>query len=497
MKRGRKKKLARASGPAGSRSRDEATERRTGNAPVSIDWRPNPFQKRLAKAADNAEVRTLLGLAGIKTGKSTGGAYIFTKSMYERPMETPLAWLLSPTYPMSIVLERKFQQIAGPLILDYKKNPAPYYLLRPSESTAPFPIRVEVKSADRPRGLLGTSVSRILWDEPAECDEETYDVCIGRVMDCSGLIYMTGTPKGYNWMHRRVWMPFLEGITDTQVVKGRTEDNCREHSGGYIPHDEIERVRSKYSERLILQDLEGEFVSFEGLVYAALDLSANGRNVIDSDKVDYRQMVRSVFAMDFGFSDPFACYRLWRDRAGCWYADSELYGAEVPIETWATMLKDLFKRRKPDAIYADPEDKTARNVLTRYDIWTQPAKKDLMVGIQHVVSLIEKGRFKIVRDHCPMLLNEATKYQYPTRDGRNRGEKPVDAWNHGWDAVRYGLFTEYVHYERGGTVPEPAKRVDSIGLKPYTQDQMTRYARAFKEAHKQENKSGYPKWYLQ
>jgi phage terminase large subunit len=86
---------------------------------------------------------------------------------------------------------------------------------------------------------------------------------------------------------------------------------------------------------------------------------------------------------------------------------------------------------------------------------TLPAHKTILDGIQSVATRLkpagdDKPRLQIFRD-CVVerdrelaqvkqpcsLEEEAEMYTWDTRQGTKKGELPIDAFNHAWDACRY------------------------------------------------------------
>lgn len=77
-------------------------------------------------------------------------------------------------------------------------------------------------------------------------------------------------------------------------------------------------------------------------------------------------------------------------------------------------------------------------------IFTIPAQKDIVAGIETVQSLIAQDRFYIFNT-CKMTIKERRKYKYPGADKKGllkpgeRADHPIDAWNDCWDPIRYIL----------------------------------------------------------
>lgn len=465
---------------------------------IQFDWSYTDAQLAFMEAVDRG-TRCVGGICGIKWGKSTTGARAFLKQFYgSRKALPPLGWLVAPTYAQSLAMERHFVNAAAPLIRkSYKssRGGGPVYLLEPSAASYPFQIRVEIRTAEKPGNLRGPSVPVIWVDEPAEIyyGEECFDVLMGRGIDCGGTIIFTGTPKGYNWMYERIWKPCQAGDPSYAVIRGKTEDNCIEHNHGFIPHAEIERLRATYSAKIAQQELDGDFVSYDGLVYSSYipkDHTEGGHLMNAWPLKD--KPVRTIVGIDFGYQHPFGAVRLRRTDQGRWIVTGVLKGAQLQIEYWATELK-RWKEEGVDQFYADPEDITARNILMRYGITAIPAKKDRREGIQHVQKLFEKNQLYLIKDQTHDLQTELLRHQYKG----NGTEDVVKEWDDACDAMRYGLFTEFMYYEfppgevKKPRVPNPHPTEPTL----YSTEQMDRYISEFNRASRDKGQQTFPDWY--
>ncbi|WP_333674805.1 hypothetical protein [Glutamicibacter sp.] len=462
---------------------------------INLAWRLNPAQERAMKVLDSGAYKILSVIAGRKWGKSSFGARGFLKLFYgPRQCMPPLGVAMAPNYPMSIVIERKFAEIAAPLIKKhYKADRA--YILEPTEASRPFPLRIEIKSADNPGGTRGISPGAVWGDEPAEWfnGADTFDVLLATTIDTLAPLIFTGTPKGYCWVHERFCLQCQEKnpASDTYVFRGRTEDNCREHCGGFLAHSEIERIRAKFSDNYAAQELEGECVSFEGLVFKSYSDQKHGHYKIPPGT----NIVRKIAGLDFGFTDPFAAVQLAKLDTGKWVILKELYGAELSMDYWGAELKLWRDRDGVQAFYADPEDKTARQWLSRIGIETMTARKDVTTGIQYVYNLFEKDRLYIAEGECPMTRNELGRYQW---NKEKKPPQPLHAWCHAMDALRYGAFTEYMMFDYATDgEPKPAPREHPTDRpRVYSADELSHYARSFQKYNKVRQGSAWPDWYV-
>lgn len=204
----------------------------------------------------------------------------------------------------------------------------------------------------------------------------------------------------------------------------------------------------------------GRWVSAEGAVYA-FDARLH---LIDPLLIPSHW--RKIRAIDFGYTNPFVCLWLAIDGDGRIIVYRELYMSGRTVKRHAEMINALSAGEAYEATVAD-HDAEDRATLEENGIATIPASKAISPGIQAV-----EERLKVAGDGKPRLfivknaLVErddvlAAKYQpYSTEqefdayiwpksaDNKTIKETPVDAYNHGLDALRYGVM--YVDGGVGG-----------------------------------------------
>jgi phage terminase large subunit len=145
-----------------------------------------------------------------------------------------------------------------------------------------------------------------------------------------------------------------------------------------------------------------------------------------------------VFGLDFGYrNDPTALVKMGK-------GGNALYGQELIYEKGLSnallvkRLKDVGVT-KNDQIIADPADPKAIDYLTDEGFWCEPAEKgpdSIRFGIERIQSF-EAGMFIAIDS-----LNwwaERENYVWQKKDGKDIN-KPIDAYNHCWDAARYATY---------------------------------------------------------
>ena len=394
---------------------------------VVVQYKPQAHQAAFRAALDASETKISLLLGGIRSGKTFAGAFELVRRIYRNCPTKGLSWIISPTFPMSLIVERAFEEAAAGLIIRKLKGEKAYLLYPHKGSKEPY--RVEIKTAESPDRLRGASCDIIWLDEAAMFSEEVWKICLGRVLDSKGIIYMTTTPRGKNWLYHEV---YLESLKDPRikVIKARTLDNQ------YLDKEDVGRLKGKYSQAFAAQELEAEFVSFEGLVYSEFN---SDRHVIPPILVlpDTAEVISGI---DAGLKDPFVY--LWTMKyEGRWYIVDEYYCPDRTIESHSIFIKRCRFEKDVRRRWADPSAAQERTDLDAHGIRSYPAKNDVRGGINSVKRAFETDRIRIT-SNCVNTIRELGQYHYKDGVSRNAGEEPIDWSNHAMDALRYIIYSE-------------------------------------------------------
>lgn len=326
---------------------------------------------------------------------------------------------------------------------------------RRTRSVYSFPNGSEIVIAglDNPERIMSSEYDLIICFEATEISEDDVELLDTRlrngVMPYQQLI-LDCNPAGPNHhLKRRADRGWFERLPS------RHEDNPVLWNGsdwteaGRLYLSRLDALTGHRRSRL----LEGHWAAAEGLVYSEFDPS---KHVIKTMPPGWETW-RKVRSIDLGFTNPFVCQWWAVDPDGRMYLYREIYHSSRLVEDHAKQIVRLSAGENIEASAAD-HDLEDRMTLERHGVQTNPARKDIVSGIQAV-----QARLKIQPDGKPRLfvldsatvetdtklidtkqptstLSEFDAYIYPPgRDNKNAKETPVDAFNHGMDAMRYAV----------------------------------------------------------
>lgn len=367
--------------------------------------------------------------------------------------------LLRTTPKSNYALVRKVAADIGPTVMrTYKRvialsgsGAVAYGGNNPQWYDYPNGARLWIGGMDRPGKVLSGERDGIYVNQAEELTLEDWETLSTRA---TGRGAVTETPMLFGDCNPGPSTHWIINRPALDVLYSRHEDNPTLYdSGGAITAqgkrsiavlDALTGVRYK---RLRL----GMWVSAEGTVY---DFD---RAVHLIDKMpDGWQSWRKVRSIDFGYTNPFVCQWWAVDGDGRMYLYREIYMSGRTVKVHARQINDLSTGERFAATVSD-HDAEDRATLAENGIITIAAHKAISPGIQSV-----EERLKIAGDNRPRLFilrdalveadqaladkrdplsteNEFDSYVWPQgQDGKpNKKEVPVDAYNHGMDALRY------------------------------------------------------------
>lgn len=197
--------------------------------------------------------------------------------------------------------------------------------------------------------------------------------------------------------------------------------------------------------------LDGVWADNEGGVYSEFDEDIHVEDRLPAGAEHWPR----IASIDFGYTNPFAALLGAVDPDGRLWIVRELYRRQTLVETHA---ETLVRWERPVRGWWADHDAEDRATLHRRGIFTQPAFKDVGLGIQAVkvrLAVQGDGRARlIVLRACENLIREFYEYHWALpKDGRNDKEEPVKENDHALDALRYMVAA--LDLRRGGGIADP------------------------------------------
>jgi len=374
------------------------------------------------------EARYPAFVAGRNSGKTLAGAI----KAANRCIVPGLGVIAAPTYPMLEHAAKR--QFLAELDRRAAVDPIWRYEQHKSLRTLSLPetgAEVLFASLDNPDAVRGPNFAWGWLDEGGYVGDEAWRILKGAVRAGQHpQLWVTTTPKG-----RTHWL-YAEWVVapDPQHTLHRAPSFANPFADpGYV-------AALGYSGRFYEQEVLGEFVGFEGLVYPSF---SRARHVQRIDTTGWA----TVLGIDIGTRNPTVVLTV-RHAGDRRHVERERYERGLGAREIVALIAAEADRSHPDAILIDP---SALDIITDLQRAGYPARRAdnrLAEGIREVTSLLGSvapdGRPLLTVDpSCIETIAEFEAYIYPPGRGARTAVRdvPLKQSDHAMDALRYACLS--------------------------------------------------------
>jgi PBSX family phage terminase large subunit len=362
-------------------------------------------------------------VGGIGSGKTFAGAIKAVRRIAQGP---GLGLIVSPTYD----LLRLTTQLTTFEILDQLGLPFEY---NKSERMCYFRngAKVAFRTGEKPENLRGPNVRWVWVDEASLMPEELWRIVIGRArIGDDYQVWATFTPKGRNWC-QHVWEETATG-DETDPLRPLYRIASRENPT--LPEGWIESLG--YEGRYAEQELEGQFVAFEGMVYDMFDRSVHVKELANSADLT------ATMAVDIGTRNPTAILTL-RGEPEAYHLEHEVYRSGMDTTIILDSVEEEWRRCGARKVYFDPSALAYIESAKRRGIPAEKANNDIIFGIQAVSAELAAGM--TIDPSCVNTIAEMLSYHYPEGAKADRArDVPAKVGDHAMDSLRYAIASRKV-----------------------------------------------------
>lgn len=361
------------------------------------------------------ESRYVAFVGGRNSGKTFAGSW---KSIMSA-QRGGLGIIAAPDFPMlEFGAKRAFIQRLDELGVSYSLNGQ-----RAVISVPRWSAEVRFATLENDSRVRGPNYSWGWVDEVEYVtDRQVWRALKGAIRDgANPQLFVTTTPKGRRLVYDE-WV--IDATSDHRLYRATTRNN---------PYIDAERYISGlgYSGRYLQQEVDAEFVGFEGLVYPAFSRTVH---VADMPCDGWR----TVLAVDVGTRNPTCILTLRYASDGRVHVEREVYRRGMSSDEITEAIADEYNRAAPDVVLLDPSANDYILALNRRGYPARKANNDIVYGIGLVTTALADGM--TISPACVNLVAEFESYRYPDNHGRD--DKPVKENDHAMDALRYGIATE-------------------------------------------------------
>ena len=203
-----------------------------------------------------------------------------------------------------------------------------------------------------------------------------------------------------------------------------------------MPKDFVASLEDSYTGVFAKQEIEGDFVGFEGLVYPSFSRRINVQEFVQKE---FKQVICGV---DWGYVNKMVCLVCGVDGDGRLHVIEEFYQSKVLIDEFVEVCKQFKEKYGIETFYADPSEPAYIQQMNNVGLNFVAADNEIVSGINKVASYLEKqddGRPRLFVDSkCVNTVMEFENYRYPeSKEGKPVQENPLKVHDHAMDALRY------------------------------------------------------------
>lgn len=416
-------------------------------------YKPHKFQGYFHKSG--ARFRSLF--AGRRGGKTLAGTI---EALWQADSRPCMGWIVAPTYRMlmDVNIPYVMQWLPASSIVNWSKQEKKLELTNGSI--------IAFRSADNPDSLRGIGLDWLWMDEACFMAPGTWDVLYPTLTDRQGMAWITTTPKGYDWAYEAFYKPFIEGNLDYEAWRFKTIDNTAVDG----IEDMVDKARDELSDYIFRQEYEASFETFVGLVYPEF---SEKTHVIPAKKFSGDALW--FVGIDVGWTNPSAILFVVEDAAHNLYVVDEIYETGKTATELAHLIREKERglgrymlngvSPKITNYIIDPASHgtsqsskvSVFDQLVEAGIPVIDGVNDVRAGITRVTRFIRPQIEPALRvfNHCVNTIKEFKRYEWAPESkriieatGSTLSERPLKAFDHALDALRYVVMHRPDWYER-------------------------------------------------
>ncbi len=413
-----------------------------------IGYSPHPKQQEVHNAAMRG-ARFIMCVWGRRAGKSEMvAAEHLIEMAYPPPGQLPLR-IADIVAPEADITDKIFRYLWHWIVVNRTFDVEPTDASkRERYIQMPWSARLEGKTADDPRSLLGDGIVQRASDESARYKSGknlAFEFLHPPLVDSLGRIFDTTTPQGLNDAYEQYqdWTAAMRSGDPLYFTSHATS-----YDNPHLPAGEIDRIK-QYCERngmenYFRQEYLAEFVTFSGSVYPQF----GERHIAEVP------LIRDLpfdLAIDHGFQNPAVCLFCQITPDERVIIHRELYKSGLTADEFAQAIKaELTALGNPEVrnVWADPAGAQANETLRQHGLPVRSGSEltrrlnaviDGIVSVQILFNRTDIAAV-LVNPLCVNFIKEHRLYRW---SDKTQKDAPVKVLDHTCDAFRYLIMGEF------------------------------------------------------
>lgn len=276
---------------------------------------------------------------------------------------------------------------------------------------------VEFFSVDDQQKVRGRKRAILFCNEANELhyDTDFFQLLI-RTTD---LVFIDLNPSDpYTWVKTKLEDERQHQRGDVDVIVSTYKDNP------FLPKDLVREIEGISDPQLRKVYVNGEYGTIKGLVIPKI-------TIVTEMPTELR---KKGIGLDFGYTNDPTC------AVECGILGKKLYLRELFYERGLTNHQIAKRLPVGESVWCDGAEPKSVAELQGHGVWAKAAKKGAD-SVNYGLNLIKQYEICITADSINAI-REQKQYKYKTMPDGTPSNKPIDDFNHFWDAVRYWAMME-------------------------------------------------------
>lgn len=379
-------------------------------------------------AAGERAFNRLLLCSGRRGGKTVCGS-LAVALFAAQPNQ--VIWATAPSFPKlhDYVLPALRASLPENWIVKWSENHQEFTLVNGTV--------IQCRSLDDPERGRGPGLDLLWMDEARDTPEQAWKTLLPALVDKKGVVVVTTSPNGYDWIHRTFWKPAVDGRPGYWAIRYKTEDNPA------LDPREIAEARAALDPEFARQEFDADFVHFTGAVFGdRIDgqvITAGNEALVIPEWPNIYATRPALCTIDPGVDHPFgAALAVMTEHGMVWVG--EYLARHLPISEHVAAIKRMVGYLQPQYGY----DRSARQVaieLAQHGIIAAPCENAVEAGIRRVQSWLQSGKMWFLESRVPGMIDQMRSYRWANNvslDGQRRIKERVFKVDDEFpDCVRY------------------------------------------------------------
>lgn len=265
-------------------------------------------------------------------------------------------------------------------------------------------------------------------NEASLAHEEVFDEIKSRCSGTGARILVDTNPD-----HPEHWL-LKDYIENTDPKAGILSHQFKLDDNNFLNDRYKESIKASTPSGMFYErNINGMWVSGDGVVYADFDLN---ENTIKADELDDIPIKEYFAGVDWGYEHYGSIVLIGRGIDGNFYFIEEHAHQFKFIDDWVDIAKDVVSRYGNINFYCDTARPEYITEFRRHRLRAINADKSKLSGVEEVAKLFKQNKLLVLYDNMDRFKQEVFKYVWHPTNG-----EPIKEFDDVLDSLRYAIYT--------------------------------------------------------